>query len=68
MLKIQQRFKRERHNAFTEEINKVDLNSKDDKRLSSIGSIEKDAYGTRKELASEKEETKCNNLIKPYKK
>ena len=33
MLKTQQRYKSERHNNFTEEINKVTLISNDDKRI-----------------------------------
>ena len=33
MLKIQQRFKNERHNVFTEVINKIALSSNDDKRM-----------------------------------
>ena len=32
ILKSQQRFKRERHNVYTEEINKIALSSNDDKR------------------------------------
>ena len=40
ILKTQQRFKNERHNAFTEEINKIALSSDDDKRMKSIDSIE----------------------------
>ena len=40
MLKIQQMFKSERHNVFTEEINKTDLSSNDDKRMQSIDLIE----------------------------
>ena len=36
ILKIQQRFKSERHNAFIEEINKIALSSNDDKRMQSI--------------------------------
>ena len=35
--------------------------------MPSIDSIETDAYGTSKDLASEKEEIKCNNIIKRYK-
>ena len=46
------------------EINKNALSSNDDQRMQSINSIETHAYGTRKDLASEKEETKCNNIIK----
>ena len=33
MLKTQQKFKSEKHNVFTEEINKIALNSNDDKRM-----------------------------------
>ena len=39
MLQTQQRFKSERHNVFTEEINKISLSSNDDKRMQSIDSI-----------------------------
>ena len=40
ILKTQQRFKKERHNIFTEKIIKILLISSDDKRLQSIDSIE----------------------------
>ena len=36
VLKTQQRFKIERHNIFTEEVNKIALSSYDDKRMQSI--------------------------------
>ena len=36
--------------------------------MQSIDSIETYAYGTRKDIISEKEETKCNNRINQYKK
>ena len=58
MLKTQQRFKSERHNVFTEKINKIVLSSYDDKRMQSIDSIETYAYGTSKDLVSEKEKIK----------
>ena len=32
-LKTQQRFRSEKHNVFTEEINKIALSSNDDKRV-----------------------------------
>ena len=57
----------EMHNGFTEEINKIELSSNDDKRMQSIDSIEKYAYGTRKDLVSEKGEIKDNNVIERYK-
>ena len=37
---MQQRFKSERNNVFTEEINKTSLSLNDDKRMLSIDSIE----------------------------
>ena len=40
ILKAQQRFKSEKHNVFTEEINKIALSSNDDKIIQSIDSIE----------------------------
>ena len=36
VLKTQERFKIERHNIFTEEVNKIALSSYDDKRMQSI--------------------------------
>ena len=68
ILQTQQRFTSERRKVFAEEIKKISLTSYDDKRMQSIDSIETYAYGTRKDLISEKEETKCNNKIKRYKK
>ena len=65
ILKIQQKF--ERHNVFTEEINKIALSSNDDKRMQSIDSIETYAYATSKNLISDKEEIECSNIIKQYK-
>ena len=67
ILKTKQRFKSERHNVFTEEINKIALSSNDDKRLQSIDSIETYAYGTSKDLVSEKDAIECSNIIKLYK-
>ena len=66
-LKIQQRFKIERQFVFTEEINKIDLSSPDDKRMQSIDLIETYGYGTSKDLPSEKEVVTCSNIIKQYK-
>ena len=66
--KIQQRFKIERHNVFTEEINKTALSSNDDKRMQSTDSLDTYAYGTSKDLVRKKEEIKCNNITKQYKK
>ena len=62
--KAQKKIKKERHNVFTEDINKIDLKSNDDKRIQSIDSIETYAYGTSKDLICKKEKTKVNKIIK----
>ena len=67
VLKAEQRFRSEKHNVFTEEINKIALSSNDDKRMQSIDLIETCAYRTSTDLVSEKEKIKCNNIIKQYK-
>ena len=67
-MQTQQIFESESHNVFTEEVDMFALNSNDDKRMQSIDSIETYANGTRKDLVTEKEEIKCNIIIKQYKK
>ena len=47
--------------------NKIALSSNDDKRMQSVDSIETYAYGTNKDLVIDKEEIKCNSIIKRYK-
>ena len=47
--------------------NKIALSSHDDERMQSIDSRERYACGTNEDLVSEKEEIKCNNIIKKYK-
>ena len=59
-----QRFEGEKHNVFTEEVNKISLRSNDDKKPQSIDKLETYVYGTSKNLESEKEKIKCNNIIK----
>ena len=46
VLKSQQTFKSERHDVYTEEINKIALRSNDDKRLQTFGRITSYPYGT----------------------
>ena len=58
------RFKSERHNAFTEEINKSALSSNDDKTMQSIDSIETYLYGISKNLIRKKEKSKRISIIK----
>ena len=55
------------HNVFTEEINEIAVSSSDNKQMQSIDLIETYAYGMSKDLVSEKEVIKCNNIIKQYK-
>ena len=47
VLKSQQRFKNERHDLYTEEINKIALSSNDGKRLQTFDRIISYPYGTR---------------------
>ena len=44
-IKSQQRFKSERHDVYTEEINKIPLTSNDDKRLQTFDRITSYPYG-----------------------
>ena len=46
VLKSQQRFKSERHNVYTEKVNKIALSSNDDKRLQAFNKITTYPYGT----------------------
>ena len=46
MLKSQKRFKNERHDLYTEEINKIALSSNDDKRLQTFDRVISYPYGT----------------------
>ena len=54
ILNTWQRFKNQRHNVFTEEINKNALGSNHDKIVQSIDWMETYAYGTNKDLVSDK--------------
>ena len=46
ILKSQQRFKSERHDVYTEEINKIALSSNDDKKLQTFDRVTSYPYGT----------------------
>ena len=63
-MKTQQRFKSEKHNVFTEKINKIAFSSNDDKIMQAIDLIEICAYGTSKDLVGDEEEIKCSKIIK----
>ena len=45
ILKSQQRFKSEKHDLYTEEVNKIELSSNDDKRLQAFDGITSYPYG-----------------------
>ena len=56
ILKSQQRFKIEKDNVFTEEINKITLSSNDDKRIQSNDSVQTYSERTSKDLICKKED------------
>ena len=68
ILRTLQRFRSEKPNVFTTETNKTVLGSNDDKRIQSIDSVETYPFGTSKDIVCQKEEIKCNNIIKQYRK
>ena len=45
VLKLQQRFKSERHDVYTEKVNKIALSSNNDKRLQTFDRITSYPYG-----------------------
>ena len=61
--KTKQRFTSEKHQVLTEEVNKIALNSNDDKIMQSIDSKKIYAHGASTDLVSKKEDIKCNNVI-----
>ena len=67
ILKTQQRSRSGEQNAFNEDINKIVLSSNDDTKIQWVGSVETYVYGMNKDLVCEKEEIKCNNIMKQYK-
>ena len=46
ILKTQQRFRSDYHKVYSEEVNKIALSSKDDKRLQTFDKIERYRYET----------------------
>ena len=59
-----QRFRSEKHKAFTLEVSKITLSAHNDRRIPSIVSTELYAYGMSNDLVCKKEENKCDNNIK----
>ena len=53
--------------SVTEEINKIALNSNDDKLMQSINSVETYPHGMDKHLIWKKEKVKRMDIIKQYK-
>ena len=62
----QQRFKNDHHNITTQEVNKIVLSRKDDKRMQSIDGIHTYLYGIDKELLNEYESKIKNEPIQMY--
>ena len=67
ILKSEEKF-RSKKNVFIEEVNKIALSPNNDKRIQSIDLVETYASKTNEEIIYKKEENKCNNIIKKYKK
>ena len=64
ILKIEKRFRSEKHNVFIEEVNKIALSVNYDKRKQqSINSTDTYGYGASKEIIRKNEEIKYNNII-----
>ena len=63
ILKLQQRFKSDHHNLYTEEVNKIALSSNDDKRLQTFDRVTTYPYGTNAFKVCESEFQR-NNLKK----
>ena len=55
ILKLQQRFKSDYHEVYTEEVNKITLSSNDDKRLQTLDKITTYPYGTNPSKVCESE-------------
>ena len=49
-MKSQQKFRSIKHNAFTEKVNKAAFSSNDGKKIQLINSIERYAYGRKRDL------------------
>ena len=62
ILKSQQRFGSERHNVFTEEVNKTALSAENDKRIHSIDSLETCIYGTTEKMMHKKKKNLSTSI------
>ena len=61
ILKLQQRFKRDNHEVYTEEVNKIALSSNDDKRLQTFDGITTYSYCRNTFKVCESEMMKCES-------
>ena len=68
ILESQHKLRSEKYNVFIEEVKEIALNTKDDKRIQSIDSMETYVYGRSKDLIRKYDEMKCNNIRKQYEK
>ena len=65
ILKTRQRLTSKKHNAFTEEINRIALSWNDGQKA--INSFDRNNTSRmNKDLVCKKEDIKCNNIIKQY--
>ena len=58
LLRKQLGLKSEKHDVFTEEINKISLSYNDDERISSIDALETYPHGMSKDILSKREKIK----------
>ena len=61
---MKQRFRTEKHNVFTEEIDKIALSSSKDERIQLIDSTETYAYETSEDLVCKNGKINNINIIK----
>ena len=63
IFKSQQRFKKEKNNAYTKEVNKIALSADDEKWMQLIDSTKTYLNETSKYILHKNEEIRCNNII-----
>lgn len=65
--KSHQLFRGIKHNAFTQEVNKLALSASNNNGMQPIDSIETYLWRDSKVLMGKKEDTRCNKIIKQHK-
>ena len=65
IISLQQRFRSDHHRVYTEEVNKIALNSNDDKRLQTFDKVTTFPYGTNVFKVCESEMLSNNKLSEP---